>query len=183
MQRHSVRFIVSRICASVGFGVRDSSAVAAMIWPFWQNPHCGTCSSIQACWTGLSAPRLASPSSVVTSPFTPDVGVTQERVAVPLMITAHAPHCPRPQPKRGPCRFRSLRRTYSRGVDGSTSTVWFVPFTFNVILAMSVTIDRLRPEIKADLMYGFVHVARQICRAGRGELRVRSRLVRIAGRW
>ena len=41
-----------------------------MICPFWQKPHCGTCSSIQACCTGCSVPSLASPSSVVISPLT-----------------------------------------------------------------------------------------------------------------
>ena len=38
-----------------------------MICPFWQKPHCGTCSSIQACCSGCSLPSLASPSSVVIS--------------------------------------------------------------------------------------------------------------------
>ena len=61
--------IPSRICASVGFGFRSSSTLAVMICPFWQKPHCGTCSSIQACCTGCSVPSLASPSSVVISPF------------------------------------------------------------------------------------------------------------------
>ena len=32
-----------------------------MIWPFWQKPHCGTCSSIQACCTGWSVPFLRQP--------------------------------------------------------------------------------------------------------------------------
>ena len=59
----------SRICASVGFGVLSSSALAVRIWPFWQKPHAGTCSSIQACWTGCSCPSFASPSSVVISTF------------------------------------------------------------------------------------------------------------------
>ena len=56
MQRHSVPAMPSRICASVGFGFWSSSALAVMIWPFWQKPHCGTCSSIQACCSGCSLP-------------------------------------------------------------------------------------------------------------------------------
>ena len=67
MQRHSVPAMPSRICASVGFGFLSSSALAVMIWPFWQKPHCGTCSSIHACCSGCSLPSLASPSSVVIS--------------------------------------------------------------------------------------------------------------------
>src|SRR5579862_8810364 len=134
MQRHRVRFIPSRICASVGLGVLSSSALAVMICPFWQNPHCGTCSSIQACCSGCSLPPLESPSSVVTSLLTEETGVMHDRVAPPFMITVHTPHWPSPQPNRGPCKPRSLRRMYSSGVDGSTSTVCMLPFTFNVTL-------------------------------------------------
>src|SRR5207248_10715008 len=105
--------------------------------PFWQKPHCGTCSSIHACCSGSSLPSLASPSSVVISPFTLDVGVMHDRTAAPLMITVHAPHWPSPQPNRGPCRPRSLRRTYSSGVEGSTSTVCACPFTLRVILLIA----------------------------------------------
>src|SRR4029078_5466092 len=133
-QLHSLLFMHARVWGSVGFGLRSSSALAAMIWPFWQKPHCGTCSSIHACWIGCSRPCGASPSSVVTSARTVDTGVTHERTAAPLMITAQAPHGPRPQPKRGPCSPRSLRRMYRSGVDGSTSTVCVLPFTFSVSL-------------------------------------------------
>jgi hypothetical protein len=47
-------------------------------------------------------PSLARPSSVVICPLTADTGKMHERVAFPLMITVQAPHCPSPQPKRGP---------------------------------------------------------------------------------
>src|SRR6476659_2102454 len=134
MQRHSVLFIASRICASVGRGFLSSSAFAVMIWPFWQNPHCGTCSSIQACCIGCSRPFAARPSSVVISPFTEDAGTRQDGTAAPLMITLHARHCPRPHPNRGPWSPRSLRRTYSKGVAESTSTECDRPLTFSSIL-------------------------------------------------
>src|SRR3954468_1153030 len=134
MHRHNVAFMPSRIWASVGFGFLSSSTFAVMIWPFWQKPHCGTCSSIHACCSGCSLPFDASPSSVVISLLTEEVGVTQDRTAAPLMITVQAPHWPRPHPNFGPCSPRSLRRTYSSGVDGSTSTVWERPFTFSAIL-------------------------------------------------
>src|SRR6266850_1887727 len=110
MHRHRVLAIPSRISASVGFGFLSSSALAVLICPFWQKPHCGTCSSIQACCTGCSLPSLDSPSSVVISLLMLDVGVTHDRVATPLIITVHAPHWPSPQPNRGPCKLRSLRR-------------------------------------------------------------------------
>src|SRR3989442_399910 len=59
-----------------------------------------------------------------------------DRVATPFMITVQAPHWPSPQPNRGPCRPRSLRRIYKRGVDGSISNVCTPPLTFNVTLLM-----------------------------------------------
>src|SRR5579863_3150036 len=98
MHRHSVEFIDSRICASVGCGILSSIAFAVMICPFWQNPHCGTCSSIQACCSGCSLPCEEIPSSVVISLLTEDAGRMQDRTAAPLMITVQAPHCPSPQP-------------------------------------------------------------------------------------
>src|ERR1700752_4456464 len=101
MQRHSVRDIPSRICSSVGCGFLSSSAFAVMIWPFWQKPHCGTCSSIHACCSGCSVPFRDRPSSVVISPFTLEVGLMHERTAVPLTTTVHAPHWHSPQPNRG----------------------------------------------------------------------------------
>src|SRR5438132_4430457 len=61
-----------------------------------------------------------------------------DRVATPLMITVHAPHWPSPQPNRGPCSPRSLRRTYKRGVEGSISNVCAPPLTFRVTLLMAL---------------------------------------------
>src|SRR6187200_2087674 len=68
------------ICSTDGDGVCSSSATAVIIMPFWQKPHIGTCSSIQACCTGCkvfsasaedrpfcAAHLEASPSKVVTS--------------------------------------------------------------------------------------------------------------------
>src|SRR5665213_993074 len=143
MHRHSVRFMASRICASVGLGFLSSRTLAVMIWPFWQKPHCGTCSSTQACCSGCSLPSLASPSRVVISPFTAEAGVMQDRTAAPFIITVHSPHWPRPQPNRGPCNPRSLRRMYSKGVEGSTSNACILPFTFNVRLLMT---DSILPD-------------------------------------
>src|SRR3954447_16873771 len=153
MQRHSVPFMVSRICASVGCGFLSSMTFAVRICPFWQNPHWGTCSSIQACWSGCNLPFDASPSSVVISLLTEDVGVTQDRTAVALMMTVQAPHWPRPQPNLGPCRPRSLRRTYSSGVAGSTSTVWERPFTFSVILLMDPSLYNWHPASRSRQDY------------------------------
>src|SRR5262249_5346410 len=84
-------------------------------------------------------PPSDNPSSVVTSLRTVETGVTHDRVATPLMITVHAPHCPRPQPNFGPWRSRSFRSTYSNGVDGSTLTVCVPPFTLSVIEVIRIS--------------------------------------------
>ena len=39
----------SLISATVGWRRVSSSSVALIIMPFWQKPHKGVCSSIQAC--------------------------------------------------------------------------------------------------------------------------------------
>src|SRR3954452_12328447 len=126
-----------------------------MSMPFWQYPHCGTCVSIHACCSGCSAGTVApvveadvvprdfahaagSPSSVVIAlPLTAATGVTHERISLPSSSTEQAPHCARPQPKRGPCRWSSLCKTYSSGVSRLAVTLCTRPFTLILsLLAM-----------------------------------------------
>ena len=52
------------------------------------------------------------------APSPPISGGCTSASATPLIRTVHAPHWPSPQPKRGPRRSRSFRRTYKRGVGG-----------------------------------------------------------------
>src|SRR6266480_6525329 len=120
--------------------------------PFWQYPHCGTCTSIQACCNGCSAGLAAvvplslahsagSPSSVVIAlPLTAATGVTQLRISFPSSSTEQAPHCARPQPKRGPCRCSSLCRTYSNGVSSDAVTEGTRPLTliFNLLAILTL---------------------------------------------
>src|SRR3954454_10088973 len=76
------------------------------------------------------------PSSVVIAlPLTAATGVTHERISLPSSSTEQAPHCARPQPKRGPCRWSSLCRTYRSGVSRLAVTLWTSPFTliFNLL--------------------------------------------------
>src|SRR4029079_9602180 len=49
----------SVICSTLGDELVSSSSVALIIMPFWQNPHIGTCSSIQACCTGCRASAVS----------------------------------------------------------------------------------------------------------------------------
>src|SRR5260221_11446093 len=68
-------------------------------------------------------------------PLTAATGVTHERISLPSSNTEHAPHCASPQPKRGPCRWSSLCRTYRRGVSRLAVTECTRPFTliFNLL--------------------------------------------------
>src|SRR4051812_27618947 len=80
------------------------------------------------------------PSSVVIAfPLTAATGVTHERISLPSSSTEHAPHCARPQPNRGPCRWSSLCRTYKSGVSRPAVTLCTRPFTliFNLLAIKS----------------------------------------------
>src|SRR6266536_3067117 len=80
----------------------------------------------------FGVPLFANPSSVTMASLpTERMGVTHERVGLPLISTVHAPHWPRPHPKRGPLSARSLRSTYSSGVFPSHFTVARLPFTLS----------------------------------------------------
>src|SRR6478752_9800686 len=80
------------------------------------------------------------PSSVVIAlPLTAATGVTQLLISLPSSSTEQAPHCARPQPKRGPCRCSSLCRTYRSGVSRLAVTLCTRPFTliFNLLAILA----------------------------------------------
>src|SRR5256885_1832280 len=125
--------IAASMSASVGCGFLASSADAAMIWPDWQYPHCGTSSAIQARCTAW-ARFLDRPSIVVTRLLaTAEMGSTQVRVATPSRCTVQAPHCAMPQPNLVPVSPSVSRSTQSSGVSGATSTVSRLPLTVKEI--------------------------------------------------
>src|SRR5271165_2630117 len=71
--------------------------------------------------SGCGCSGVPSPSRVTMRwPTALTAGNTQERMALPSRCTVQAPHWPRPQPKRGPCKPRSLRNAYSSGIVGSS---------------------------------------------------------------
>src|SRR5579863_7303683 len=95
----------------VGRLISLSSAVALMIWPDWQYPHCGTSWTIQAFLTA-SASRLVSPSMVVISLApTSEMDIEQERMGCPSKKTVQAPHCASPHPNLTQVMRRLSRRT------------------------------------------------------------------------
>src|SRR4030081_1973758 len=113
---------------SRGFGFFLSSAAAAMIWPDWQYPHCGTSSAAHAFCTGCEL--LAERPSMVTmrSPaLMLPTGIEHDRRTSPLMCTQQAPHCATPQPYLVPVRPTCSRMTHSRGVSLSTWTSRILP--------------------------------------------------------
>src|SRR4029079_7294919 len=121
----------SVICCTLGDALLSSSSVALIIIPFWQKPHIGTCSSIQACWTGCNvccacsgvsfrwvAQRAGRPQSVVTClPATAVAGHMHDRSSLPSTSTEQAPHWASPHPNCGPRNSRLFLRTYKRGTS------------------------------------------------------------------
>src|ERR1700730_5483375 len=126
--------IASSISASVGFGFLPSSAAAAMIWPDWQYPHCGTSSASHAFCTGWS-PAADKPSmvTILSVGSTALTGIEQERCTSPLMCTEHAPHCAIPQPYFVPVSPTCSRRTQSKGISSSTFTSMTSPLTLSFV--------------------------------------------------
>ena len=57
----------SRTSSAVGFGVAETTALAAINWPDVQKPHCGPSPATNASWSGSSRSPPASPSTVVTA--------------------------------------------------------------------------------------------------------------------
>src|SRR5438876_10163468 len=167
--------MVASISASVGCGFFARSAAAAMIWPDWQYPHCGTSSSIHARCTGCER-FLERPSIVVTRfPATAATGSTQVRVATPSRWTVQAPHCAMPQPNLVPVRPRLSRSTQGRGVSGVTFTVSRLPLTVKLMGGMK---GRPRRKMKTTCTGGHAEGrgATLSEHAGRGHLLRRERI-------
>src|ERR1700722_17049387 len=109
--------------ASVGFGFSCNNAAAAMIWPDWQYPHCGTSCCSHATCTGWLSPSGDNPSIVVIFALvTEPAAIEQDRVTVPSICTEQAPHSAMPQPYLVPVKPIHSRITHGSGVSGSAST-------------------------------------------------------------
>src|ERR1043166_6011277 len=110
------------ISSRVGLGLAARSSAAFMIWPDWQYPHCGVSSTTHAFCNGCE--ELGDKPSMVTTlaPSAAETGVEQERTALPLRCTVHAPQKPAPQPYFVPVRPTWSRMTHRSGVFGSAST-------------------------------------------------------------
>src|SRR5688572_29143143 len=114
-------------------------ATAAMIWPGWQKPHCGTSRSIQACCIGCSVSPSASPSIVVISsdsemsPTVTEYGLK----ALPLMWDVQALQTLIPQPYLGPVIPSRSRITQSRRTSSSVSTETRSPLSVKVWVGMA----------------------------------------------
>jgi hypothetical protein len=122
--------IASSIPVSFGCVLLVSSAAADMIWPDWQEPHCGTPLSSQAFW--ILAPAAVAPiTSIVLTSESPmlSIDVMQERVGAPSICTVQAPHSAMPQPNFVPVIPSTSRKTQRSGVSPSTSTLCVLPLT------------------------------------------------------
>src|SRR5437016_13591761 len=77
-------------------------------------------------------------------------GVTQLRISLPSSSTEQAPHCARPQPKRGPCRCNSLCRTYSNGVSSDAVTECTRPLTLIFNLLAMFPLQSMNQRLRWD---------------------------------
>src|SRR5262245_40814072 len=128
--------MAASMSALLGFFFVASSAAAAMTWPDWQYPHCGTSSAIQAAWTALPTLLAPMPSMVVIFlPAAALAGRRQQRVVAPPRCTVQAPHSAMPQPYLVPVRFRWSRNTHNSGVSGSASACMVLPLITREIIA------------------------------------------------
>src|SRR5215470_15121645 len=85
-QRQMFPAIALSISTSLGLVLAASSALADMIWPDWQYPHCDTSSASQAAWTFLPAGVFPMASIVVIRlPAAAETGVMHDRVGCPSM--------------------------------------------------------------------------------------------------
>src|SRR5258707_5915047 len=126
--------IAASMSWSVGRGFFFRSDAAAMIWPDWQYPHCGTSTVAQAFCTGCEAfgdrPSMVTILSVA---FTLPTGIEQERCTSPLMCTEQAPHWATPQPYLVPVSPTCSRITQRSGVSSSTRTSRTLPLMLSFI--------------------------------------------------
>src|SRR5499427_11169866 len=85
-QRQMLPAMAPSISTSLGLALPASSALADMIWPDWQYPHCGTSSASQAACTFLPAGVFPMASIVVIRlPAAAETGVMHDRVGCPSM--------------------------------------------------------------------------------------------------
>src|SRR5260370_7662174 len=67
VQRQRLPDSAQRTSSSLGSGFSSSSALAAIIMPGVQNPHCSPCSSLKPSCSGCSSLAVAMPSTVLIS--------------------------------------------------------------------------------------------------------------------
>src|SRR6266705_1616954 len=117
-------------------GTDLSKAIALMIWPLWQYPHCATSCLTQAACTAAptrSVPSVAASIVVSFLPSASEMGVIQERMAWPSRCTVQAPHWAAPPPNFVPVSPIMSRSAQSRGIAGSASIVNSRLFTVSFI--------------------------------------------------
>jgi hypothetical protein len=129
--------IAPSMSTSLGFPLVASSALADMIWPDWQYPHCGTSSASQAAWIFLPAGVLPMASMVtIRFPTAEETGVTQDRVGCPSTWMVQAPHRPMPQPNLVPVMLSTSRSVHSNGMSSGISRSRGFPFTLSVTMSV-----------------------------------------------
>src|SRR5215472_5909654 len=93
VQRHRLPDRAQRTSSSVGSGLASRSALAVIIMPGVQNPHCSPCSSLKPSCSGCSSLAVARPSTVeISCPSAWTASIVHDFTAVPSTRTVPAAH-------------------------------------------------------------------------------------------
>src|SRR5690606_3372256 len=120
--------MASTTSSRVGLDLESSRALAAMIMPGVQKPHCTAKPSRNARCSGCRTPPAASPAVVSTfAPSQVSARVRQERRSSPSTSTAQEPQVPWWHPPLGEVSPNFSRRALSKVVPLSTNSALSSP--------------------------------------------------------
>ncbi len=128
-----------RISASLGSGVRASRAVAVIIMPGVQKPHCRPCSWKKPSCTGCSTPPCSSPSTVATAaPSACTASSVHDLAGTPSTSTVQAPQLVVSQPMCVPVRPATSRMKWTSSSRGSMSASTACPLIVSLTCCVAV---------------------------------------------
>src|SRR5262249_49768000 len=149
-----------RTSSSVGSGLASRRALAAIIMPGVQNPHCSPCSSLKPSCSGCSSLAVARPSTVeISCPSAWTASIVHDFTAVPSTRTVHAPQLVVSQPMCVPVSPSPRRMRWDSSSLGSTSAIFRAPLIENLIRRTGTSLA------DASSLTTIVMSGRPLCRA------------------
>src|SRR5215472_2517747 len=160
VQRHRLPDRAQRTSSSVGSGLASRSALAVIIMPGVQNPHCSPCSSLKPSCSGCSSLAVARPSTVeISCPSAWTASIVHDFTAFPSTRTVHAPQLVVSQPMCVPVSPSPRRMRWDSSSLGSTSAILRSPLIVNRIRRTGTSLA------DASSLTTIVMSGRPLCRA------------------